>query len=101
VKIIWTPLALERVNDIARYIARDKPSAATKWVKELFRLVGRLSAQPQSCRIVSDLNRPDIRELIHGSYRVIYKLTGEIHILTVRHGRQMLDETTELDKPES
>lgn len=99
-KIVWTPLALERVSDIARYIARDKPSASAKWVKELFRLVGRLSRQPQSCRVVPELNRPDIRELIHGSYRVIYKVTDEIHILTVRHGRQLLNETTELGKTE-
>lgn len=99
-KIVWTPLALERVNDIARYIARDKPAAAAKWVKELFRLVGRLSSQPHSCRVVPELNRPDIRELIHGSYRVIYKLTDEVHILTVRHGRQLLDETTVLVKTE-
>jgi len=99
-KIIWSPLALERVRDIARYIARDKPSAAEKWVKDLFNLVGRLSTQPRSCRVVPELNRPDIRELIHGSYRVIYKLTENIHILTVRHGRQLLDETTELGVPE-
>ena len=85
--IIWSPLALERVRNIANYIARDKPTAADKWVKELFKLVGRLSTQPQSCRVVPELNRPDIRELIHGSYRVIYKLSDTVHILTVRHGR--------------
>lgn len=99
-KVIWTPFALERVNDIARYIARDKPAAAAKWVKGLFRLFGRLSSQPHSCRVVPELNRPDIRELIHGNYRVIYKLTDEIHILTVRHGRQQLDKTTVLVKTE-
>ena len=32
-KIIWSPLALERVQGIARYIAKDKPSAADKWVR--------------------------------------------------------------------
>jgi plasmid stabilization system protein ParE len=95
-KIIWSPLALERVQEIACYIARDKPSAAEKWVKDLFTLVGRVATQPRRCRIVPELNRPDIRELIHGSYRVIYRLTDSIHILTVRHGRQLLDETTEL-----
>jgi len=94
--IIWSPLALERVRAIARYIARDKPSAAEKWVKDLFMLVGRLSTQPRSCRVVPGLNRPDICELFHGSYRVIYKLSENIKILTVRHGRQLLDETTEL-----
>jgi plasmid stabilization system protein ParE len=30
--IIWYPLALERVRIIVRYIARDKPTAAYKYV---------------------------------------------------------------------
>jgi len=28
----WSPLALDRVSDIARYIARDNPDAAEQWV---------------------------------------------------------------------
>ena len=38
----------------------------------------------------------DFREIIHGNYRIIYRLQTEIvSILTVRHGRQILpiDET--------
>lgn len=92
-KIIWSPLALERVQGIARYIAKDKPSAADKWVKELFKIVERLTLHPRSCRIVPELNRDDVREVIYGSYRVIYKITADIDILTVRHGRQLLDPT--------
>ena len=90
-KIIWSPLALERVQGIARYIAKDKPSAADKWVRELFKIVERLALHPRSCRIVPELNREDVREVIYGSYRVIYKITADIDILTVRHGRQLLD----------
>ena len=26
-KIVWSPLAIDRVSEIANYIARDKPSA--------------------------------------------------------------------------
>ena len=99
-KVVWSPLALERVREIARYIARDKPSAAEKWVKKLFEAVSGLPEQPLSCRIVPELKRSDIRELIFGNYRVIYKATDDIHILTVRHGRQLLDETVQVDVPE-
>ena len=95
-KLVWSPLALEQVRDIARYIARDKPSAAEKWVKRLFAAVAKLPDQQRSCRIVPELNRQDIRELIFGSYRVFYKLHDGIQILCVRHGRQLLDETTEI-----
>ena len=34
-KVVWSPLALERVEDIARYIAEDNPDAAVRWVDEL------------------------------------------------------------------
>lgn len=35
----WSPLALERVSEIASYIALDKPSAAEAWVDGLFESV--------------------------------------------------------------
>jgi plasmid stabilization system protein ParE len=38
------------------------------------------------------LNNDDIRELIHGNYRIVYKLAGsEVHILTVFEGHMLLD----------
>jgi toxin ParE1/3/4 len=95
-RLVWSPLALTQVRDIARYIAKDKPSAAQKWVQRLFAAVERLPDQPLACRVVPELNRPDIREFIFGNYRVIYRLRNGLQVLVVRHGRQLLDETTEL-----
>jgi plasmid stabilization system protein ParE len=40
---------------------------------------------------VPELNREEVREVIYGSYRIIYKISNDIDILTVRHGRQLLD----------
>ncbi len=31
-RIVWSPLALERVEDTTRYIAEDNPDAAVRWV---------------------------------------------------------------------
>ncbi len=44
-KIVWSPLALERVEDTARYIAEDSPDAAVRWVKDLFSAVERLTPE--------------------------------------------------------
>ena len=41
-RVVWSPLALERVEDMARYIAEDNPDAAEKWVDDLFATVERL-----------------------------------------------------------
>ncbi|OPX99536.1 MAG: Toxin RelE4 [Syntrophorhabdus sp. PtaB.Bin047] len=90
-KVLWSPLAVERVSEIAQYIARDNPSAAEKWVKTIFSKVGRLKTFPQSGRPLPETSDQNIRELIHGNYRIIYRIEKiRVSILTVRHGKQML-----------
>ena len=92
-KIIWAPLAVEQLEEIADYIAYDKPLSAENWVNTIFETVENLSEFPESGRMVPELNRNDIREIIKGNYRIIYKvLNDEIHILTIRHGKRLFDE---------
>ncbi|MGO1691538.1 MAG: type II toxin-antitoxin system RelE/ParE family toxin [Marinobacter sp.] len=89
-KTVWSPLALARVEDIARYIAEDNPDAAVKWVDDLFARVEQLADYPKSGRMVPEVGSPRIRELIYGAYRVIYSAKDHVDILTVRRGRQLL-----------
>lgn len=86
----WSPLALERASDIARYIAKDNPDAAERWVNELFAAVERLTEFPESGRVVPEVGVRRIRELIFGAYRVIYSVKDKVEILTVRGGSQRL-----------
>ena len=90
-KVEWSPLALDRVTDSARYIAKDNPGAAERWVNELFDSVERLADFPESGRIVPEVGVRRIRELIFGAYRVIYSVKDKVEILTVRRGSQLLD----------
>ena len=92
-KITWSPLAVEQVRDIASYIALDKPAVAIQWAEKIFDCVEILLNFPKSGRIVSEINRKEIRELIQGSYRIIYKIKPkEILVLVVQSGRQQLKE---------
>jgi plasmid stabilization system protein ParE len=89
--IIWSPLALDRVSEIAGYIAQDKPSAAEKWVKAIFSKVEQLEVSPEIGRIVPEIGNSQFRELIYYNYRLIYRIEKiRISIVTVRHGRQLL-----------
>ncbi len=91
VKIIWSPLAVARVNEIAEYIAADNPAAARKWVDSLFESIERLRLFPLSGRVLPELARQEIRELLYGQYRIIYRVEQKtITLLTVRHGKQIL-----------
>jgi len=90
-KIIWSPLAIDRTTEIAEYIAQDNPTAATKWVETLFGKVQLLKSSLKSGRVVSETHREDIRELIYGNYRIIYRVDkNRISMLTVRHSKQIL-----------
>lgn len=90
-KIVWSPLAIERVSEIAQYIAQDSPEVAVKWVDTLFKKVKRLKDFPKSGRKVPEIKRTDIHEILYGNYRIIYRISiNNVSILTVRHGKQIL-----------
>ncbi len=92
-KIIWSPRSKAQLTDIAEYIALDKPSAAYRWLENIFKEVEKLEVFPKSGGKVPEFNQEDIREIILGNYRIIYKIKeNEIIIASVRHGQQILDD---------
>jgi plasmid stabilization system protein ParE len=91
VKIIWSPLAIERASEIAEYIAQDKPSAAENWIDTIFSKIDKLKSSPEIGRIVPEIKNNQFRELIYGNYRIIYRIEKtQISILAIRHGMQIL-----------
>jgi plasmid stabilization system protein ParE len=90
-KIIWSPLAIDRASEIAEYISLDKPSAADKWIATVFSKVEQLASSPGIGRVVPEIGDEQFRELIYGNYRIVYRIEKKkISILTIRHGRQIL-----------
>jgi len=91
VEIVWTNQALHKLNKFVDYIARDDFVTAEKWALKLIEKTDQLIEQPESGRIVPEYNEPNLRELIFGNYRVIYRIRKEenkIYIQTVSHTRQ-------------
>ncbi|MFA6414045.1 MAG: type II toxin-antitoxin system RelE/ParE family toxin [Syntrophales bacterium] len=90
-KIVWSPLAVDRASEIADYIAQDKPSSAENWINTVFSKVEELKSSPEIGRIVPEIRNKQFRELIYGNYRIIYRIEKkQISILTIRHGKQIL-----------
>jgi len=89
-QVVWTDPALERVAEIAVYIARDDPDAADRWTAELFEAVERLTDFPDSGRMVPEVGARHVRELIFGAYRVFYRVGSAVEVLSVRHGSQLI-----------
>jgi len=74
-QIIWTEPALTDLDTIAEYIALDKPAAARKLVKSVFKRVGLLEEAPNSGRMPPELTNSRYREVIVGPCRVFYRYT--------------------------
>jgi len=91
-KVVWSPLALQKLGDAAEFIAADNPVAAKKWVNHLFDKTDLLGSMPEMGRMVPELLDANYREIVIGHYRIIYSVSHEIRVLTIRHCRQLLSE---------
>jgi toxin ParE1/3/4 len=88
----WTPQAANDLDAIAEFIARDSPHFAGLFAADVLQAVDRLVDFPESGRMVPEIGEKNIREIILGSYRRIYRRRTEaVEILTVHHGARILD----------
>ena len=93
VKIVWTDLAKEDLRSIFDYISRDSRVYASRYVDKLISRVDQLESNPKSGRIVPEINKEEVRELIEGNYRLVYKYIGDIvTMLRVHHSSRQLKE---------
>jgi addiction module RelE/StbE family toxin len=91
-KIYWTQLAQEDLRSIKSHIARDAPATASAYIRRLKKSVNRLKDMPYSGQVVPEIGNEEIREILLGNYRLIYRArNGRIDILTVFHGARLLD----------
>jgi addiction module RelE/StbE family toxin len=87
VQINRTFQAKSDLKSIANYISRDSEKYAKLQVIRHRNRTKILQSQVYSGRIVPELNHSDIRELIEGNYRIIYRIADSIRvdILKVHH----------------
>lgn len=87
--IRWTEHAVAQLAAIAEYVSLASPVYAEQVVE---RLIGRLDQAcvfPESGRVVPEVDRVEIRELLEPPYRLIYRVhPGVIEVLSVVHSRQ-------------
>lgn len=89
--LIWTAPALDDLDEIAAYIALDKPAAADALVQRVLAVVERLREHPSSGRRVPELPKTPYREVIVRPCRIVYRRDGDtIFIVYVFRGEQQL-----------
>lgn len=92
-KIFWSPLAVERLENIYEFIAKENISAAQNLIENIFNRIETLSENSERGRKIPEVNRENIREVFEGEYRIIYRIVDKnIFILTIRNFKQLLTE---------
>jgi len=90
-KIRWTEQAVADLRSIREFIERDSPRYGRLVAERLYEATGRLELFPRSGRVVPELGRDDLREIIVGDYRIVYRLEPDAAVLlTVFRGSRLL-----------
>ena len=85
--VYWTETALGHLRGIHEYIAQHSPLYAERVVDRLARRSVQIGTFPNSGRMVPELQRVDVRAVLEGPYRVIYRLAPDrIDVVAVFHG---------------
>jgi toxin ParE1/3/4 len=90
-RVIWTRQAMEDVQAIRAYVARDSERYAGLLAERLVAAVGRLELFPHSGRIVPEVGDDSLREVIYGNYRLVYRLQAEsVEIVAIHHAARLM-----------
>ena len=91
-QIVWTEPAIIDLDEIAEYIALDKPNAAHNLVQQVFSKVERLKQFPNSGKKPSELSRNTrYRELLVKPCRIFYRVQEKrIYIVYVMRSEMLL-----------
>ena len=92
VKIEWTRISQEDLKEIYDFIAEDSISYAVITVNKIYQSVQSIKNNPFLARIVPELNEENIREVISGNYRIVFKIIDHklIHILRIYHSARLM-----------
>ena len=89
-RVVWSPQALNDLEAIGDYLAREAPAYAQAFVDGAFSAVEMLEAFPNAGRAVPEIDDVALREIIYRGYRVFHIVGGsedepEVEVLSVFH----------------
>jgi toxin ParE1/3/4 len=86
-KVIWAPRALALLEEAANHIEMDSPSAARRLIISALEAADSLAELSDRGRFVPELRDSTHRELLVGSYRLIYRVAAKhVAIVAFVHG---------------
>ena len=87
----WTVGARDDLQEIVQYISRDSPTYAAAVAERIMAAIDQRRTHPRLGRVVPEYEETTIRELIVGSYRLVYRLRRQrIGVIAVVRGSREL-----------
>jgi len=87
IDLIWSARATADLEEIRALISADSPDWADLTVRRVIAAVERLQEFPESGRIVPERQSSDLREVISGNFRIVYRRRATaVEIATVFRG---------------
>ena len=95
-EVKWSPEAIEDLESITEYIARDSEYYARAVVTEILAVSRNIRKFPLIGRVVPEIGDEHIRERFIYSYRLVYRIEPErMLIVAVIHGKRLLENISE------
>ena len=88
-QVCVTEIANDDLAALVRFITRDNPAAAERFGSALIEKLKLLREQPLLGRVVPERADPQLREIIHRPYRIIYRVNEQsktVEVLRFWHG---------------
>ncbi|HEV7397203.1 MAG TPA: type II toxin-antitoxin system RelE/ParE family toxin [Pyrinomonadaceae bacterium] len=87
-KVLWADAAVAQLQAIYDYVAQTSPEYALRLIDRLTNRSIQIATFPFSGRVVPEYDLKDVREIIEGSFRIIYLINHrdqQLEILAVIH----------------
>jgi len=98
-KVNWSPEAIDDLQSIAEYIARDSEFYARAVVSEILKIARSTGSFPLIGRVVPEIENEAIRERFVYSYRLVYQVEKDSVLITaVIHGKRLVEVVIDEDK---
>ena len=88
-KVVWSVTATRQLENIHAYVELNSPAYARRVVDQIVLAADMLGDFPEMGRVVPEIDRPGVREVIHRPYRIIYRIfEHHVEVIAVVHGAQ-------------
>lgn len=95
-RLTWSREAIEDLNSIREYIARDSLFYSRSVVRKVLATAKQIPYAAGIGRIVPEIGDENIRERFVYSYRLVYQVEDEqITVVAIIHGKRLLENISE------